>query len=50
MATLDMYEFLMAMVMCEFFLDGYFGHVGNFLIVYGYGKNLAIVYGHVKNF
>ena len=50
MAALDMYEFLMAMVMCEFFLDGYFGYVGNFFIVYGYGKNLVVVYGHVKNF
>ena len=33
----------------NFFLDGYFGHVGNFLVMYGYGeKNLVVVYGHVK--
>ena len=33
----------------NFFLDGYFGHVGNFLVMYGYGKkNLVVAYGHVK--
>ena len=41
---LDMWEFFL------FFFDSYLGHVGIFLIVYGYGKNLVVVYGHVKNF